>query len=182
MKNSQPLALAVTLVVGLWLGRGCGGWSEDAAVAVPFHGQWSDGGDQARLLNILNRVEDLYVDTFDRSRLVDAAIEAMLEELDPHTVYYSGEELSAMTENMEGNFEGIGVEFIVRDDTLMVVAAIPGGPAEGAGMRAGDRILEVDGAPISGPELTNRRVMELLKGPRGTEVTLGGGQGKTTAS
>ena len=173
MKNSQPLALAVTLVVGLWLGRGCGGWSEDTAVAVPFHGQWSDGGDQARLLNILNRVEDLYVDTFDRSRLVDAAIEAMLEELDPHTVYYSGEELSAMTENMEGNFEGIGVEFIVRDDTLMVVAAIPGGPAEGAGMRAGDRILEVDGAPISGPELTNRRVMELLKGPRGTEVTLG---------
>ena len=173
MKNSQPLALAVTLVVGLWLGRGCGGWSEDATVAVPFHGQWSDGGDQARLLNILNRVEDLYVDTFDRSRLVDAAIEALLEELDPHTVYYSGEELSAMTENMEGNFEGIGVEFIVRDDTLMVVAAIPGGPAEGAGMRAGDRILEVDGAPISGPELTNRRVMELLKGPRGTEVTLG---------
>ena len=133
---------------------------------MPFHSQWSDTGDQARLLNILNRVEDLYVDTFDRTRLVDAAIEAMLEELDPHTVYFSGEELSAMSENMEGNFEGIGVEFIVRDDTLMVVASIPGGPAEEAGMRAGDRILEVDGASISGPKLTNRRVMELLKGPQ----------------
>ena len=60
---------------------------------------------------------------------MDAAIEAMLEELDPHTVYFSGEELAAMSENMEGNFEGIGVEFIIQDDTLMVVAAIPGGPS-----------------------------------------------------
>ena len=74
---------------------------------------------------------------------------------------------------MEGNFEGIGVEFIIQDDTLMVVAAIPGGPSEAAGIQAGDRILQVEGAPISGPELTNKRVMELLKGPRGTEVTLG---------
>ena len=63
-------------------------------------------------------------------RLVDAAIDAMLEELDPHTVYFSGEELASMSENMEGNFEGIGVEFIIQDDTLMVVAAIPGGPSD----------------------------------------------------
>lgn len=175
MKNAQPLALAVALVVGLWMGRGCGVGDRggDSMSPVAFHGHWNAGGDQARLLNVLHRIEDLYVDTFDQSRLVDAAIEAMLEELDPHTVYFSGEELEAMSENMEGNFEGIGVEFLIQDDTLMVVAAIPGGPSEAAGIQAGDRILEVEGEPISGPELTNRRVMELLKGPRGTEVTLG---------
>jgi len=175
MKNGQPLVLALALVAGLWLGRGCGGWNGggNADSRVAFHGQWNESGDQARLLNVLHRIEDLYVDTFNRGKLVDAAIEAMLEELDPHTVYFSGEELAAMSENMEGNFEGIGVEFIIQDDTLMVVAAIPGGPSEKAGIQAGDRILEVKGMPISGPELDNQRVMELLKGPRGTEVTLG---------
>jgi carboxyl-terminal processing protease len=175
MKNAQPLALALALVLGLWMGRGCGGWEQGSESLAPlqFHGQWNAGGDQARLLNVLHRIEDLYVDTFDRSRLVDAAIEAMLEELDPHTVYFTGEELDAMSENMEGNFEGIGVEFLIQEDTLMVVAAIPGGPSEEAGILAGDRILEVEGEPISGPGLTNSRVMELLKGPRGTEVHLG---------
>ena len=175
MKNGQPLVLAVALVVGLWLGRGCGGWNggENSDSRRPFQGHWNASGDQARLLNVLHRIEDLYVDTFDRSKLVDAAIGAMLEKLDPHTVYFSGEELAAMSENMEGNFEGIGVEFIIQDDTLMVVSAIPGGPSESAGVQAGDRIIEVEGAPISGPELDNRQVMDLLKGPRGTEVTLG---------
>jgi len=167
--------LALALVLGLWMGRGCSGWEQGGESLAPlqFHGQWNAGGDQARLLNVLHRIEDLYVDTFDRSRLVDAAIEAMLEELDPHTVYFTGEELDAMSENMEGNFEGIGVEFLIQEDTLMVVAAIPGGPSEEAGILAGDRILEVEGEPISGPGLTNSRVMELLKGPRGTEVHLG---------
>ncbi len=175
MKNGQPLALAVALVAGLWLGRGCGGWNGggNADSRVAFQGHWNPSGDQARLLNVLHRIEDLYVDTFNRGKLVDAAIEAMLEELDPHTVYFSGEELAAMSENMEGNFEGIGVEFIIQADTLMVVAAIPGGPSDEAGIQAGDRILEVEGLPISGPDLNNQRVMELLKGPRGTEVTLG---------
>ena len=175
MKNGQPLVLAVALVAGLWLGRGCGGWNggENSDSRGGFQGHWNASGDQARLLNVLHRIEDLYVDTFDRSKLVDAAIGAMLEKLDPHTVYFSGEELAAMSENMEGNFEGIGVEFIIQDDTLMVVSAIPGGPSESAGVQAGDRILEVEGAPISGPELDNRQVMDLLKGPRGTEVTLG---------
>jgi carboxyl-terminal processing protease len=105
--------------------------------------------------------------------LVDVAIDAVLEELDPHTEYFTGEELAAMSENMEGNFEGIGVEFLIQDDTLMVVAPIPGGPSEAAGIMAGDRIVIVDGEPISGKGLNNQRVMDLLKGPRGTEVSLG---------
>ena len=175
MKNWQPLGLALALVVGLWLGRGCGAWESghDLSRGRSFHEHMGGSGDQARLMNVLHRIEDLYVDTFDRTRLVDVAIEAMLDELDPHTVYFSGEELASMSENMEGNFEGIGVEFLIQQDTLMVVAAIPGGPSDKAGIRAGDRIVAVEGEPISGPELDNSRVMKLLKGPRGTEVNLG---------
>ena len=174
MKQWQPLGLTIALVLGLWLGRGCGAWQPDldAGDRLALPSNWGKSGDQARLLNVFHRIEDLYVDSFDRAALVDAAIEAMLEELDPHTVYFSGEELAAMSENMEGNFEGIGVEFLIQKDSLMVVAAIPGGPSEAAGIRAGDRIVEVEGEPISGPTLTNSRVMALLKGPRGTKVHL----------
>lgn len=172
MKHWQPLSLAVALVAGLWLGRGCGPEGVPERLmdsGFSFHGS----GESKRLLHVLGRIENMYVDSFDASRLVDAAIAAMLEELDPHTVYFSGEELAEMSESMEGNFEGIGVEFLIQQDTLMVVAAIPGGPSEAAGILAGDRILEVDGEAISGSGLTNRRVMELLKGPRGTTVSLG---------
>ena len=174
MKNWQPLGLALALVVGLWLGRGCGAWESghDLSRGRSFHEHMGGSGDQARLMNVLHRIEDLYVDTFDRTRLVDVAIEAMLDELDPHTVYF-GEELASMSENMEGNSKGIGVEFLIQQDTLMVVAAIPGGPSDKAGIRAGDRIVAVEGEAISGPELDNSRVMRLLKGPRGTEVNLG---------
>ena len=127
MRQWQPLGLAVALVLGLWLGRGCGTWQPvlDTGDRLALPSNWGKSGDQARLLNVFHRIEDLYVDSFDRAALVDAAIEAMLEELDPHTVYFSGEELEAMSENMEGNFEGIGVEFLIRKDSLMVVATEP---------------------------------------------------------
>ncbi|MDA0728303.1 MAG: S41 family peptidase [Bacteroidetes bacterium] len=172
MKHWQPLGLAVALVAGLWLGRRCGPEGVPERLidsGFSFHGSV----ESRRLLHVLGRIENMYVDSFDPSRLVDAAIAAMLDELDPHTVYFSGEELAEMSESMEGNFEGIGVEFLIQKDTLMVVSAIPGGPSEAAGILAGDRILEVDGKAISGSDLTNRRVMELLKGPRGTSVNLG---------
>ena len=165
----QPLFIAFAVVLGMWIGKGCG--PEQPSMAA---GPWGlKGDDKTRLLHVFNRVEDLYVDSSDMSRLVDVAIEAMLEELDPHTEYFTGEELAAMSENMEGNFEGIGVEFLIQDDTLMVVTPIDGGPSQEAGIQAGDRIVTVDGEAISGPGLDNQRVMELLKGPRGTEVALG---------
>lgn len=165
----QPLIVALAIVFGLWVGKGC---SPDrvAVSAAPWN---LDGGEKTRLLHIFNRIEDLYVDTSDMGHLVDVAIDAVLEELDPHTEYFTGEELAAMSENMEGNFEGIGVEFLIQDDTLMVVSPIPGGPSEAAGIMAGDRIVIVDGESISGKGLNNQRVMDLLKGPRGTEVSLG---------
>tara|TARA_B100000767_G_scaffold62578_1_gene58558 strand:+ start:1149 stop:2876 length:1728 start_codon:yes stop_codon:yes gene_type:complete len=158
---AQPLIIALTLSLGLLLGRGCNDDSQ--------HSPHNDN----RISHILNQIEVLYVDSIDRESLIDVAVQSIVQELDPHTNYFTSEDILANASLMEGNFEGIGVEFIIRDDTLMVVNAIPGGPSESAGIKAGDRIVEVEGESISGPFLTNERVMKLLKGPRGTQVDLG---------
>ena len=157
------------LVFGIFLGKDI--FQSD--VSIPHF--------STRLNSVLDQIEHLYVDTIDRSALEEIAVEAIVEELDPHSFYLTPDELKAMSEPMEGGFEGIGVEFIISEDTLMVVTALPGGPSESAGIRAGDRILTVDGDEISGTDLTNSRVMKLLKGEGGTKVDLGlmrGGSGE----
>ena len=160
----QPLAFAVILILGVYIGLQTGGGSSSGMHMV---------GPRSALNGVLDRVEQTYVDPVVREELEQVALDAVLEKLDPHSLFISAEELAALAEPMEGNFEGIGVEFIIQQDTLMVVAAIPGGPSEKAGVRAGDRILTVDSVAISGPDLTNQRVMELLKGPRNTTVVVG---------
>lgn len=160
----QPLAYAVILILGVYIGLQTGGGSSNGLNMV---------GPRSALNGVLDRVEQTYVDPVVREELEQVALDAVLEKLDPHSLFISAEELAALAEPMEGNFEGIGVEFIIQQDTLMVVAAIPGGPSEKAGVRAGDRILTVDSVAISGPDLTNQRVMELLKGPRNTTVVVG---------
>ena len=160
----QPLAYAVILILGVYIGLQTGGGSSNGLNMV---------GPRSALNGVLDRVEQTYVDPVVREELEQVALDAVLEKLDPHSLFISAEELAALAEPMEGNFEGIGVEFIIQQDTLMVVAAIPGGPSEKAGVRAGDRILTVDSVAISGSDLTNQRVMELLKGPRNTTVVVG---------
>lgn len=162
------MALGVALMLGAYLGRGLNReqpiWSMQGPAYVPT-GQV--------LSSVLDRIDRMYVDPVDRSRLTEVAIDAILDELDPHSDWFSSAELAAMAEPMEGNFEGIGVEFLLQDDTIMVVTPIPGGPSEQAGVMAGDRIVEVDDSVIAGTGLTNSKVMELLKGPAGTSVRLG---------
>ena len=160
----QPLAFALILILGVFIGM-----SQNTSNEAPYGGS----SERGRVVHILDRIERLYVDEIERDALESIAVEAILDELDPHSMFFSAEELAAMAEPMEGNFEGIGVEFIIQDDTLMVVAVIPGGPSEKAGIRAGDRILRVDSIAISGSDLTNKKVMDWLKGPRNTEVLVG---------
>lgn len=163
-----PLALGAALMLGTYLGRGLDQeepiWNLQAPIYMPS-GQV--------LSSVLDRIDRMYVDPVDRSRLTEVAIDAILDELDPHSDWFSAEELAAMAEPMEGNFEGIGVEFLLQEDTIMVVTPIPGGPSQEAGVLAGDRIVSVDDSVIAGTGLTNSKVMELLKGPAGTEVRLG---------
>ncbi len=122
------------------------------------------------LLYYLNR---MYVDTVDSEALVEAAIVGMLEELDPHSVYIPAEDLQAADEPLNGNFEGVGIRFNIMKDTIMVVSTISGGPSERLGIMAGDRIVTVDGEVCAGTGVTNKDVMRLLKGPKGTQVDVG---------
>ena len=160
----QPMAFALVLLIGVLIGK-----TQTGQRDVAYNGT----SERGRVVHILDRIERLYVDEVERDVLETIAVEAILDELDPHSMFFSAEELAAMAEPMEGNFEGIGVEFIIQEDTLMVVAVIPGGPSERGGIRAGDRILSVDSVAISGSDLTNKKVMEWLKGPRNTTVRVG---------
>ncbi len=163
-----PLALGTALCLGAYLGRGLGEGRGAWEFAEP---RFVPSGQV--LSSVLDRIDRMYVDPVDRNRLTDVAIDAILDELDPHSDWFSAEELAAMAEPMEGNFEGIGVEFMLQDDTIMVVTPIPGGPSSEAGVLSGDRIVSVDDSVIAGTGLSNTKVMKLLKGPSGTEVKLG---------
>lgn len=122
------------------------------------------------LLYYMNR---MYVDSVDLEGLVESAIQSMLEELDPHSVYIPAEDLQEADEPLNGNFEGIGVRFNIMKDTIMVVSTIAGGPSERVGILSGDRIVEVDGEVVAGVGIRNKGVMDRLKGPKGTHVDVG---------
>lgn len=126
-----------------------------------------------KFATLLYYIENMYVDSVDENDLVETAIRGMLEQLDPHSVYVSAEDIQATHEPLEGSFDGIGVQFNIMRDTLLVVSPITGGPSEKLGILAGDKIVEVEGENIAGVGLTNRMVMEYLKGPKGTKVKVG---------
>lgn len=136
--------------------------------------QQSDFESQGQKFNtLLYYMDQLYVEDPDMESLVETAIVNMLEELDPHSVYIPAEELQAADEPLNGNFEGVGIQFNIFRDTIMVVSPISGGPSEKLGIMAGDRIVTVDGEVVAGTGVTNKDVQRLLKGPKGTKVTVG---------
>ena len=122
---------------------------------------------------LLQYIDYAYVDSTDNNKLVENAIVAVLKELDPHSVYIPKEELKKMNEPLVGNFEGIGIQFNILHDTLMVVSPISGGPSEKVGLRAGDKIVAVDGENIAGIGLQNSDVQKKLRGKKGTKVDVG---------
>lgn len=118
-------------------------------------------------------VDAFYVDTVNLRQLTEDAIVKVLADLDPHSVYITKEEVDEMNEPLEGSFFGIGIQFNILRDTLMVVAVVPGGPSEKVGLLAGDRIVTVDGENIAGKKLSNTEVRKRLKGEKGTVVNVG---------
>ncbi len=121
---------------------------------------------------LLRLVDSYYVDSTKMNDLTDKAIVEVLRNLDPHSVYISKEEVEKMNEPLQGNFEGVGISFNVLRDTLMVVTTVPGGPSEKVGLRAGDRIVQVDTKVITNIGLKNTDVYDLLRGKKGTRVDL----------
>ena len=118
-------------------------------------------------------VSNLYVDSVDENKLAEDAIKGMLEKLDPHSSYSTPKEVKAMNEPLAGNFEGIGVQYNMIDDTLMVIQPIAGGPSEKVGIIAGDRIVTVNDTAIAGVKMNRDEIMRRLRGAKGTKVRLG---------
>src|SRR5438876_748961 len=118
-------------------------------------------------------IEYGYVDTVNEKKITDVALRAMMKDLDPHSVYISPEEMREMNEPLVGKFEGIGIQFNILNDTIMVTQTIPGGPSEKLGIRPGDRIVKIDGVTKAGVKITNNDVLKLLRGAKGTKVTVG---------
>ena len=155
-----PLAIAVAVVVGIFIGSR---FTNNRPVA-----------DNDRKLNaILNLVAQDYVDTINLHDLIELSIPEILSKLDPHTSYFSAEELRIASDDLNGTFSGIGIQFVLIDDTIGVVEVVPGGPSEKVGIMAGDRIVTIDDSVATGEKITNGAVIKRLRGPKGTKVKLG---------
>ena len=126
-----------------------------------------------KLNNLLHIINDQYVDTVNVNDLVEKAMPQILAELDPHSVYISAKDVQQANDDLRGSFSGVGIEFTIRQDTLHVQQVISNGPAERAGVIAGDKIVMVDDKPFTGKTLTNEEAMHRLKGPKDTKVKLG---------
>ncbi|MFZ4784166.1 MAG: S41 family peptidase [Flavobacteriales bacterium] len=159
----QPLFFAGTLIVGMFIGTNLG---DQNLLKVKTGTEQNPN----KLVSLIDYIEDHYVDSVDKKKLIDDAIGSILKNLDPHSSYMAPDVLAESKEQLEGKFEGIGVEFMIHHDSLVVVKTVPGGPSEEAGLRSGDRIVQVEGQDISGKELTNDKAQKLLKGKGGSEV------------
>ena len=130
--------------------------------------------DNDRKLNtILNLIADDYVDTTNIDQLIELSIPEILSNLDPHTTYFSAEDLKAANDDLNGSFSGIGISFMLINDSISVVEVIPGGPSEKVGVMAGDRIVTINDSTFVGPKITSNDVMKHLRGIKATKVKLG---------
>ena len=118
-------------------------------------------------------ISRLYVDKVDEDQMVEAAIIAMLQDLDPHSVYSDAEEVKRLNEPLKGNFDGIGVQFNIAQDTLVIIQPVSGGPSEKVGILSGDRIIQVNDTLVAGVKMSTEDIMRRLRGPKGSEVNLG---------
>jgi carboxyl-terminal processing protease len=141
---------------------------------LPAHGMLHGQAEPSasKLESVLYHIDRMYVDAVDRNKLVDVAIVRMLEELDPHSIYIPKDEVEEVNEPLKGNFEGIGIQFNIVRDTIYVVDAIAGGPSERLGIRAGDRIVTIDGENAASVGFKNSDVMKRLRGKKGTKVNV----------
>lgn len=126
-----------------------------------------------KLLITQSAILQLYVDSVEEKKLTEDAIKGMLEKLDPHSSYTPAKDVEALTENLNGSFEGIGVQYNMNDDTLVVIQPVTNGPSEKVGIIAGDKIVTVNDSSIAGVKMTREEIMRRLRGPKGTKVNLG---------
>jgi carboxyl-terminal processing protease len=157
-----PLILCIGLAAGMLIGSNL----------TPRSGSKDGGDEMQKFREVLSLVQNEYVDDAKTDKLVEEAIEHLLTKLDPHSSYIAASDREAASEDLRGNFEGIGIEFNIFQDTLVVVSPLSGGPSEEVGLRSGDKIVKVDGKQIAGIGISSNDVYKYLKGPKGSEVDL----------
>ena len=162
-----PLLLAAGVVAGAALGLYAGRHSGVPQAFLP-----QERAD-SKLLQTLSLIENKYVDPVPMDSLAEHVIPLLVGELDPHSVYIPAAEMAAMNESLEGEFDGIGVVFNMATDTVIVLNVIAQGPSDKVGVRAGDRIIEIDDSLVAGRKIPQNDIVRRLRGPRGTTVRLG---------
>lgn len=162
----MPLLMALCVVFGIFIGTFYSNHFAGSRLNIINSGS-------NRLNNLLHLIDDQYVDTVDINDLVEKAIPQILAELDPHSVYISADAAQKAEDDLKGSFCGIGIEFVIREDTIHVQGVISDGPAERAGIIAGDKIVAVDGKPFVGKEVTSDEAQHKLKGEKGSKVKVG---------
>ena len=161
-----PLYISIAVVVGVLIGRFYA--NQYSGNRISFINTSQD-----KISNLLDAINERYVDKVDMNEIVEKSIPQILKELDPHSTYVSAKDVEASMQELKGSFSGIGVQYMIYEDTVRVVRIIDGGPAEEAGLRAGDRIVTIDNKPFVGKSVNNDAVMKNLKGERGSSVRLG---------
>lgn len=155
-----PVAIAVSLVAGMYLGS-------------YFKGNSNSSDADKKLNTILSLIKHDYVDSVNIDSLVELSIPEILANLDPHSAYIPAADLKAVNEELDGSFSGIGIQFAIMNDTITVIDAISGGPSEKVGILAGDRIVQIEDSIVAGKGITNEQVQARLRGTKGTKVKLG---------
>lgn len=155
-----PVVVAVAFVAGLWFGFKVSDKDESGLAREKFG-------------TILSLIDNEYVEPVDVDSLVEKTIPELLEKLDPHSTYIPASDLKAVNEDLEGSFSGIGISFMMLNDTITILEVISGGPSEKVGIMAGDRIISANDSVLSGKGLTNEKVISKLRGEKGSKVRLG---------
>ena len=158
MKKLQPLVYAILISAGFYLG------SRNAPTQI--------NSEEGKINGIIQMIESHYVDTINTTNFEDKAINAILNELDPHSSYISINNFKAVEEDMQGSFSGIGVQFNIIDDSIVVISAISGGPSEKLGIKSGDRIVTVDKEDVASININNDGVIKRLRGEQGSTVSI----------
>jgi carboxyl-terminal processing protease len=158
-----PLILALAISAGIWIG---------ATFAEPKSDRNDLKAALYKLQEIITYINRDYVDSVNTNELVEHGIQKMLEKLDPHSSYIPAKDASLAKSQLDGEFDGIGVEFGIIRDTIYVVAPLTGGPSEKLGIQSGDQIIKVDGKNVAGTGITNRDVFDLLRGPKNSKVNI----------
>ena len=170
MKNKKlqlllPLLFALSVILGIFLGY-------KLHANMPDTGRLFRAGRNGSLTEVLDLIRVRYVDEVSIDSLGNTAIEEMLTRLDPHSIYIPAIELKSVNEDLSGRFEGIGVEFNIFNDTVHILTVLKGGPSDKAGLASGDRILKVGDSLVADNDITSERIRSLLRGPRGTAVSV----------